>query len=80
MDALRHLADHEQVHINVAGPEMKQDVRRVLSDAGAVESLRKKSWSSRASSNERIIPYGCRIKWMYNGRSKASSGGDGLTR
>jgi agmatine deiminase len=32
---VRHLADHEEVHINVAGPAMEQDVRRLLSDAGA---------------------------------------------
>jgi agmatine deiminase len=32
---VRHLADHEEVHINVAGPEMEQDVRRLLSTAGA---------------------------------------------
>ena len=32
---VRYLADHEEVHINVAGPEMEQEVRRVLADAGA---------------------------------------------
>jgi agmatine deiminase len=32
---VRHLADHEEVHINVAGPAMEQDVRRLLSDIGA---------------------------------------------
>ncbi len=32
---VRHLADQEEVHINVAGPEMERDVRRLLSDAGA---------------------------------------------
>ena len=32
---VRHLADQEEVHINVAGPEMEQDVRRQLSDSGA---------------------------------------------
>src|SRR4051812_46024384 len=32
---VRHLADHEEVHINVAGPAMEQDVRRFLGDAGA---------------------------------------------
>src|SRR3954471_19561234 len=32
---VRHLADHEEVHINVAGPELEQDVRRLLADAGA---------------------------------------------
>jgi agmatine deiminase len=29
------LADQEEVHINVAGPGMEQDVRRLLADAGA---------------------------------------------
>ena len=29
------LADHEEVHINVAGPAMETDVRRLLTDAGA---------------------------------------------
>jgi len=29
------LADQEEVHINVAGPAMEQDVRRLLADAGA---------------------------------------------
>jgi agmatine deiminase len=29
------LADHEEVHINVAGPPMEEDVRRLLADAGA---------------------------------------------
>src|ERR687893_86254 len=32
---VRHLADREEVHINVAGPEMEQDIRRLLADAGA---------------------------------------------
>jgi agmatine deiminase len=32
---VRHLADGEEVHINVAGPDMEQDVRRLLADAGA---------------------------------------------
>jgi agmatine deiminase len=32
---VRHLADQEEVHINVAGPGMEQDVRRLLADAGA---------------------------------------------
>jgi agmatine deiminase len=32
---VRHLADHEEVHINVAGPAMEQDVRRLLADSGA---------------------------------------------
>jgi agmatine deiminase len=32
---VRHLADHEEVHINVAGPAMEQDVRRLLADGGA---------------------------------------------
>ena len=32
---IRHLADHEEVHINVAGPSMEQEVRRFLADAGA---------------------------------------------
>ncbi len=32
---VRHLADHEEVHINVAGPEMEHDVRRFLADEGA---------------------------------------------
>jgi agmatine deiminase len=32
---VRHLADHEEVHINVAGPEMEHDVRRLLADEGA---------------------------------------------
>jgi agmatine deiminase len=31
----RYLADREEVHINVAGPGMEQDVRRLLADAGA---------------------------------------------
>lgn len=30
-----HLADREEVHINVAGPDMEQSIRRLLSDAGA---------------------------------------------
>jgi agmatine deiminase len=32
---VRHLADHEAVHINVAGPGMEQQVRRLLADEGA---------------------------------------------
>jgi agmatine deiminase len=32
---VRRLADHEEVHINVAGPAMEQEVRRLLADAGA---------------------------------------------
>ena len=32
---VRHLADHEEVHINVAGPDMEQEVRRLLADEGA---------------------------------------------
>ncbi len=32
---VRHLADHEEVHINVAGPGMEQQVRRLLADEGA---------------------------------------------
>ncbi len=32
---VRHLADHEEVHINVAGPGMELDVRRLLSDEDA---------------------------------------------
>ena len=32
---VRHLADGEEVHINVAGPAMEQEVRRVLADEGA---------------------------------------------
>ena len=32
---VRHLADHEEVHINVAGPAMEQEVRRLLGDSGA---------------------------------------------
>jgi agmatine deiminase len=32
---VRHLADQEQVHINVAGPGMEQEVRLILADAGA---------------------------------------------
>jgi agmatine deiminase len=32
---VRHLADHEEVHINVAGPAMEQDVRRLLADEAA---------------------------------------------
>lgn len=32
---VRHLADNEEVHINVAGPDMEQDVRRMLADSGA---------------------------------------------
>jgi len=31
---VRHLADQEEVHINVAGPRMEQEVRRLLADAG----------------------------------------------
>jgi agmatine deiminase len=30
-----HLADHEEVHINVAGPAMEAEVRRLLADAGS---------------------------------------------
>jgi agmatine deiminase len=30
-----HLADQEEVHVNVAGPGMEADVRRLLADAGA---------------------------------------------
>ncbi|HEU5303973.1 MAG TPA: agmatine deiminase family protein [Gemmatimonadales bacterium] len=32
---VRYLADHEEVHINVAGPVMEYDVRRLLADTGA---------------------------------------------
>jgi len=32
---VRHLADHEEVHINVGGPGMEQEVRRLLADEGA---------------------------------------------
>jgi agmatine deiminase len=32
---VRHLADREEVHINVAGPAMEQEVRKLLADAGA---------------------------------------------
>ena len=32
---VRHLAGHEEVHINVAGPDMEQEVRRLLADEGA---------------------------------------------
>ena len=32
---VRHLADHEEVHINVAGSEMEHEVRRLLADEGA---------------------------------------------
>jgi agmatine deiminase len=32
---VRHVADHEEVHINVAGSEMEHDVRRLLADEGA---------------------------------------------
>ena len=31
---VRHLADHEEVHINVAGPAMEEEVRRLLADNG----------------------------------------------
>jgi agmatine deiminase len=31
---VRHLADHEEVHINVAGPGMEKEVRRLLADSG----------------------------------------------
>src|SRR5215216_2697521 len=31
---VRHLADHEEVHINVAGPDMEHQVRQVLADEG----------------------------------------------
>ncbi len=32
---VRYLADHEEVHLNVAGPDMEADVRRLLADEGA---------------------------------------------
>ncbi|HEY7215363.1 MAG TPA: agmatine deiminase family protein, partial [Thermoanaerobaculia bacterium] len=32
---VRYLADHEEVHLNVAGPDMETDVRRLLADEGA---------------------------------------------
>ncbi|MBA3343965.1 MAG: agmatine deiminase family protein [Gemmatimonadales bacterium] len=32
---VRYLGDHEEVHINVAGPAMEEDVRRLLADEGA---------------------------------------------
>lgn len=32
---VQHLADREEVHINVAGPAMEQEVRRLLADRGA---------------------------------------------
>jgi agmatine deiminase len=32
---VRHLADREEVHINVAGPDMEHDVRQLLSEEGA---------------------------------------------
>jgi agmatine deiminase len=32
---VRHLADREEVHVNLAGPAMEQDVRRLLRDEGA---------------------------------------------
>ena len=32
---VRHLADREEVHINVAGPAMEQEVRSLLADEGA---------------------------------------------
>ena len=32
---VRHLGDHEEVHINVAGPPMEHEVRTLLADAGA---------------------------------------------
>jgi agmatine deiminase len=32
---VRHLADHEEVHVNVAGPAIEQEVRTILADAGA---------------------------------------------
>ncbi len=32
---VRHVADSEEVHINVAGPAMEADVRRLLADEGA---------------------------------------------
>jgi agmatine deiminase len=32
---VRELADREEVHVNVAGPEMEQSVRRLLADEGA---------------------------------------------
>src|SRR5918995_3654273 len=31
---VRHLADHEEVHINVGGPAMEEEVRRLLADNG----------------------------------------------
>lgn len=31
---VRHLGDHEEVHINVAGPAMEEEVRRLLADTG----------------------------------------------
>jgi agmatine deiminase len=31
---VRHLADHEEVHINVAGPALEEEVRRLLADTG----------------------------------------------
>ena len=31
---VRHLADHEEVHINVAGPAMEDEVRRLVTDTG----------------------------------------------
>ncbi len=35
---VRYLADREEVHINVAGPAMEQEVRRILADAAAGSS------------------------------------------
>jgi agmatine deiminase len=32
---VRHLAEHEEVHINVSGEAMEKDVRRILSETGA---------------------------------------------
>jgi agmatine deiminase len=32
---VHHLAEHEEVHINVAGPAMEQEVRRLLADSGS---------------------------------------------
>jgi agmatine deiminase len=32
---VRYLADHEEVHLNVAGPGMEEEVRRLLADEGA---------------------------------------------
>jgi len=32
---VRHLAEHEEVHINITGPAMEGDVRRLVGEAGA---------------------------------------------